>query len=405
MEREKERILKTIDEARGDLLALSKNIHDNPELGFEEKKALGFISSTLEKHGFSVIRGYGGLDTAFRAEKKGAKDGPRLAFLAEYDALKGIGHGCGHNLIAACSTGAFLGLASVMEELSGSVCLIGTPAEEGGAGKVKLLRNGAFDDVDFALMMHPSGGGSNLVGRGGRAACTVKIHFTGKGAHSSVPKNGINALSAVLQLFWQIDLMRPTFDPQDNINGIITNGGSAANVIPAEAACEFCLRADTMRRIEELIGLIRVCMENAEKLTGAKGEISWEDISAERYPNRPMCQAFKDNMALLGIQMEWPDPKKQYGSSDIGNVSIRMPAIHDYLSITDDASVQAHTIQYTAAAITPQAQEVCLKGAKGLAMTGYDILSNPEFQREILEYHRAQVPEYYRQDFAGQSKL
>lgn len=122
------------------------------------------------------------------AEKEGSKPGPTVAFLAEYDALKGVGHGCGHNLIATCSTGAFLGLASVMEDLPGKVCIIGTPAEEGGAGKVKLLKNGAFDDVDFALMMHPSSGGSNLVGRGGRAACSVKVHFTGKGAHSSVPK-------------------------------------------------------------------------------------------------------------------------------------------------------------------------------------------------------------------------
>ena len=198
-------------------------------------------------------------------------------------------------------------------------------------------------------MMHPSSGGSNLVGRGGRAACSVKVHFTGKGAHSSVPKNGINALSAVIHVFQQIDLMRPTFDPQDNINGIISNGGSAANVIPASADCEFCIRADTMKRIEELIDVIKLCVRNAEQLTGAKADISWGEISAERYPNRPMCQAFKDNMETLGIEMKWPDPKAQYGSSDVGNVSIKIPAIHDYLSITDDKTIQAHTkaVSYT----------------------------------------------------------
>lgn len=396
MDEKKEKIVEAVEQAREDLLALSKNIHDNPELGFEEFKALGFISDTLEKHGFSVRKGYGGLETSFRADLKGNGEGPTVAFLAEYDALNGVGHGCGHNLIATCSVGAFLGLASVMNELPGRISIIGTPAEEGGAGKVKLLAKGAFDDVDFALMMHPSGGGSNLVGRGGRAACSVYVNFYGKGAHSSAPKNGINALSAVISVFNQIDLARPTFDPQDNINGIISNGGTAANIIPAFASCAFCIRADTMKRIEELIELIKTCVANAERLTGARGEVIWGDISAERYPSRPMCQAFKDNMHELGIEMTWPDPKKQYGSSDIGNVSIKMPAIHDYLSITDDKTIQAHTVEYAQASATPEAQEVCLKGAKGLAMTGYDILSSKEFQKEILEFHDSQIPEFYK---------
>ena len=244
--------------------------------------------------------------------------------------------------------------------------------------------------------MHPSSGGSNLVGRGGRAACGISVEFFGKGAHSSVPQNGINALSAVINLFNQIDLMRPTFDPQDNINGIITDGGTASNIIPPYARASFCVRAETMKRIEELIEVIRRCAQNAEALTGARAEITMEDISAERYPNKPMNQAFKDNMHTLGIEMQWPDPKKQYGSSDIGNVSIKIPAIHDYLSITDDKNVQAHTVEYAACAATPQAIDVCIKGAKGLAMTGYDILASEDFQREIKEYHLQQVPDFYR---------
>ncbi|MEY8394950.1 M20 family metallopeptidase [Lachnospiraceae bacterium 45-P1] len=396
MDNKKQKIVETVEAAREDLLKLSKNIHDNPELGFEEFKAVDFISETLENHGFSVEKGYGGLPTSFRADAKGNGDGPTVAFLAEYDALNGIGHGCGHNLIATCAVGAFLGLSSLLDSVPGRICIIGTPAEEGGAGKVKLLANGAFDDVDYALMMHPSGGGSNLVGRGGRAACTVKVSFRGKGAHSSAPQNGINALSAVISVFNQIDMARPTFDPQDNINGIISDGGTASNIIPAFASCAFCLRADTMKRIEDLIQLIKTCVANAERLTGAKGEVTWDDISAERYPSKPICQAFKDNMHELGIEMTWPDPKKQYGSSDIGNVSIKIPAIHDYLSITDDASIQAHTVEYTEAAASPEAQEVCLKGAKGLAMTAYDILSNPEFQKEIREFHDKQIPEFYK---------
>ena len=211
-----------------------------------------------------------------------------------------------------------------------------------------------------------------------------------------MPKNGINALSAAISVFNQIDLARPTFDPQDNINGIISEGGTAANIIPSFASCYFCLRADTMKRIEDLIALIRQCVENAERLTGAKGEVSWDDISAERYPSKPICQAFKDNMHELGIEMTWPDPKKQYGSSDIGNVSIKIPVIHDYLSITDDTTIQAHTVEYAKAAGSPEAFEVCLKGAKGLAMTAFDILSSKEFQKEIQEYHEKQIPEFYK---------
>ena len=141
---------------------------------------------------------------------------------------------------------------------------------------------------------------------------------------------------------------------------------------------------------------MKKCAANAENLTGAKAEVSWDDISAERYPNKPMCQAFKDNMASQGIEMTWPDPNKQYGSSDIGNVSIKIPAIHDYLSITDDKEIQAHTTEYAAAAGTPEAQEVCLKGAKGLAMTGCDILSSEAFQKEIREYHDKQIPDFYK---------
>ena len=151
-----------------------------------------------------------------------------------------------------------------------------------------------------------------------------------------------------------------------------------------------------MKRIEELIEIIKGCVRNSENLIGAKADISQGEISAERYPNRPMCQAFKDNMKSLGIDMSWPDPKKQYGSSDIGNVSIKLPAIHDYLSITDDTSVQAHTVEYAAAAGSKEAFEICLKGAKGLAMTGFDILSNSALQKEIRDFHRQQIPDFYK---------
>ena len=315
MNQNKLKIIETIDGMQNELLTLSHQIHDHPEVGFQEHQAVRFISSFLEKHGFEVETPYCGLDTSFKVVKKGKGSGPRISFLAEYDALRGIGHGCGHNIIATCAVGAFSGLSAIMDNYNGEISIIGTPAEEGGAGKVILLERGGFDETDYALMMHPSGGGSNLVGRGGRAATTIHVSFHGKSAHSSAPSNGINALSAAIHVFNQIDLMRPTFQIQDNINGVILEGGTAANVIPELARCEFNLRAETMMRIEFLIDLVKSSIERAEALTRARAEVTVEPIYAERYPNRPMCETFKNNMESLGISMSWPTPGKLYGSS------------------------------------------------------------------------------------------
>lgn len=288
-----------------------------------------------------------------------------------------------------------MGAASVMDQFPGKVSIFGTPAEEGGAGKVILLEAGVFDDVDFALMMHPTSGKS-LIARGGRASTNMKVVFSGKAAHSSNPGKGINALSAAMAAFWNIDLLRPTFEMQDNVNGILREGGTAANVIPDRAVCDFSLRARTMLELETLAGKVRHAAESAAFLTGAKAEITMERIYAERYPNLPMCEAFKKNMEELGEQMEYPDPNMLYGSSDIGNVSIRIPAIHDYLSIAPEG-VASHHPDFAEAAISPRADAVCIKAAKGLAMTAADIFSDESFRKKIREYHKNQVPKEYRE--------
>lgn len=402
MNEQKTKIVEYINSIHDELAQLARDIHDNPELGCEEYKAVEFISKVLENHGFTVQKGYAGVPTAFRADAPGKGDGPCVAFLAEYDAMAGLGvdkkspgHACGHNLIATCSTAAFLALAQQMSDFDGRICLIGTPAEETLGCKIAILNNGGFDDVQYALMMHPSSGGSNLVGRGGRASGSFVVDFKGKSVHSSNPKMGINALNAVISVFNQIDMLRPTFDPQDNINGIIPVGGTVTNAIPEDARGAFSLRAETMQRIEELLEIMKRCVANAENLTGAKATVKIGKITAERYPNRPLNQAFKDNMAELGIEMVWPNPKMLYGSSDIGNVSIRMPIIHDYLSITDE-NVPSHSSDYTAITDTPEAIDIALKGGMGLAMTAIDVLSSKEFQEEALQYHAQQVPEFYK---------
>jgi len=397
-------ILSYIESIRAEIEKLALDIYAHPELCYEEYTSMNLVADVCEKHGYKVQRGYAGLETSMRADAIGQEGGPCVAFLAEYDALPGcgldggVGHGCGHNLIAACSTAAFLGLASVIKNYKGSVCLIGTPAEEGGGGKIKLLANGGFKDVNYSLMMHPTNGGvkANLVGRGGRASCDVVVNFKGKAAHSSKPSNGINALNAVISLFNHIDMLRPTFETQDNINGIITKGGVAANIIPAEAEAKFCVRAETMHRIEELIALIDKCASCASALTGATYEVIQGDISAERYCNKPMNQAFKDAMEAQGVEMCWPKPGLMYGSSDIGNVSIVMPIIHDYLSISEEKGVQAHNVSYTIEACKPQALDMAVKGGIGLAEVGLKILSDDAFRKEVDEYHKNQIPDFYK---------
>jgi amidohydrolase len=396
MNTSKERVIATIDSYAEELTRLSHGIHANPEIAFTERKSSTMIAGLLERHGYHVAMGLGGLETAFIATQEGTKEGPHVAFLAEYDSLPGIGHGCGHNIIATCAAGAFLGAASVIDTLGGKVSIIGTPAEESGAGKAILLEAGAFDGVDFALMMHPTSGKS-IIKRGGRAATTVDITFRGKAAHSSVPGLGINALSAVICTFQNIDVLRSTFEMQDNVNGVIMKGGTAANVIPDEAACTFSVRARTLLDLRALVEKLKRAAQSASLLTGAIPEVSVHRMYAERYPNGPMCEAFKENMSLLGEEMGYPDPNVMYGSSDIGNVSIKLPAIHDYLWIAGE-EVNSHSKEFAEAAISPRADEVCIKGAKGLAMTAVDILSDGDFQVQINGFHREQVPPEYRRE-------
>lgn len=394
MEDLKKQVCDAIEAQSSRLIDLSHEIHANPEIGFTEYKSSKLLTDFLSSLGFSARLGIGGLDTAFIATKCGKREGPHIAFLAEYDSLPGIGHACGHNIIATSAVGAFLGTAAVMEELAGKISIIGTPAEENGAGKAILLEQGVFDDVDYAMMIHPTSGKS-LINRGGRASTTVHIKFRGRATHSANPGRGINALSAVISTFNHIDMMRPTFEMQDNVNGIITDGGKASNVIPGEAACDFSLRSRTMLDLERLIEKVKTAAECAEHLTGAVAKVQVERIYAERYPNLPMCEALKRNMEALGEQMDYPDPNVMYGSSDIGNVSIKIPAIHDYLSIAPEG-VNSHHPDFAKAAASARADEVCIKASKGLAMTALDILLDEGFQEEIKEYHEKQVPSEYK---------
>jgi len=390
----KDTILKAADEARNELLELSHRIHDNPELGMQEHRAVQWQSELLRHHGFEVQAPYGGLDTAYRATFHGKSTGPHIAFLAEYDALRGVGHGCGHNVIAASSVGAGIALAAVMDKIGGEVVVIGTPAEETVGGKIILAEHGAFDDVDFVLMMHPAT--TNLVKRGGRAAVGINITYDGRGAHSAGPEDGINALTSLITAFNGIDAVRQAWSlaERPTINGIITAGGSASNIICDHAAAEFTARADSRRFLKKMIEDVRHAAEAGALITGAKLTFTTDLIYAERRPNHVMGDAFKANMESLGEQMNEPDPTMATGSSDIGNVSLLVPSIHEYLWIAPKGTLE-HTDVFCAAAASPRADDVVILGAKGLAMTGYDLLTDADLRQRVqAEFAASGLPDH-----------
>ena len=387
----REIIIDKIDRIEGELIELGNKIHEKPELSFNEYEAVKNITTVLEGHGFKVEKGIGGLETAFRGEYSGAASGPTVAFLAEYDALPEIGHGCGHNLITTMAVGAAIGLKEVANSINGKIIVLGTPAEEGGGGKIKMLEGGCFDDIDYVLMMHPCV--NNLISRGALAARGIRIEYHGKSVHSSFPEGGINALQGVIQTFNMIDQFRGLFPIKTNVNGIIKDGGRAANIIPDYAACEFSVRAATVKDLNIVMEYIEHIIETVEKLLGVRANIEKSQMYAERYPNKHIDEKLKENIAQFGIDMEYPDPDMKYGSSDIGNVSLKIPSIHSYIKIAEKG-VNSHSKDFTKAANSPQAYNEIIKATKAMALTGYDILINEELQKNIDDEFRLTVPKY-----------
>ena len=384
----KERILKRADELKDELLRLSHDIHAHPETSFEEVRAAAWQKELLEKHGFEVEAPFCGMETAFRAVKKSGKPGPVVAFLSEYDALNGLGHACGHNIIAASAVGAGIALASVLDETAGEIQVIGTPGEEERGGKICIVERGGFAGVDFALMVHPNT--KNIIGRGGLAAQGVRVEFLGRAAHSAVPDKGVNALTSLIAFFNGIDTLRQTWPNSAKINGIITRGGTASNIIPDLAEAHFTVRASTKKELVAMYRDLNRVAEAAAMVTGASFILDGEPVYAERYPNAAMGEAFKRNMESLGEVMEYPDPRERVGSSDVGNVSLELPVIHEYLAIAD-TSVAGHTPEFREAAVSPRGDEVVLLAAKGLALTGWDLLSDGDFREAAREEYRRKV--------------
>ena len=378
----KERVWERIEELADELWDLALKIHDNPELGFKEYKAANWLTEELRKGGFEVEIPYGGLETAFRAEHPERSEGPAIAILAEYDALPELGHACGHNLIATIAVGAALGLSPLKKELPGRLVVLGTPAEEGGGGKILLVRAGAFRDIDLAMMVHPAD--QTLVGRGSLAITEVVIEFKGKAAHaSSEPEKGVNALDAVIQTFNSLNALRQHIKDGARIHGIITHGGVKPNIVPEYAAANFYVRAPENDYRDELVEKLRRCAEGAALATGA--ELTFKKVGHEYKairPNHHLAQAFRRNLESLGYPVE--EPKGGLGSTDMGDVSWEVPAIHPYIRITE-GEVPGHSREFAEAARSEQAKKAMLAAAKAVAGTCIDVWTDPALYQAIRE--------------------
>jgi amidohydrolase len=381
LDRLKTRTAEAVDRLAEDLWALALRIHAHPELAYREEKAAAWLTEFLEQHGCRVERGVGGLPTAFRAEVPGSGPGPTVAILAEYDALPEIGHACGHNVIATAGGGAGAAVAAAVGAAGlpfpGRLLVVGTPAEEGGAGKVRLLEAGVFRDVDAALMIHPRSGTQTW--RPALGLMKAKVEYFGKAAHaSSWPWRGVNALNAVIGLFNALDAMRQQLRPDARVHGIITAGGQQPNIIPEYTAAEFYLRSLDRGYLQEVRRRFEAAAAGAATATGCRVEVTVDPtVHDPLKPNAAMAELFGQNLDRIGFPVDPDEPEAGYGSTDAGNVSQVLPMIHPYIRIAPDGT-PGHSRDFAAAAASPLARAGMVAGAKALALTALDLLARPE---------------------------
>jgi len=379
----KGRVCEAVDRLEEKLRGVSRFIYENPELKFEEVRAAKLLADELAAAGFDVRLGAAGLDTAIVATHPEVSDGPTVAIIGEYDALPGIGHACGHNLIAAAGLGAALAVGTVKGDLPGRLVFFGTPGEEGGGGKVIMAEAGLFDGVDAAMMFHPAS--HTVVDWGSLAITEVNIEFFGKAAHASgSPEKGVNALDAVIQTFNSLNALRQHIKDGSRIHGVITDGGAKPNIVPEHASANFYVRAEENDYRDELLEKLRACAEGAALATGArlKFELVGHSYKAMK-PNRILGDAFVRNLASLGWGLN-PPKDRSMGSTDMGDVSQLVPSIHAYLQICPE-DVAGHSREFAAAAGSEEGVRAMLTAAKGLAMTAVDVLSDPRMSELMWE--------------------
>ena len=371
----KDAISQAVDRLADELEALSTKIHDHPELAYKEVQACAWLCDFLGRQGFKVEPGAGGVETAFRATIE-TGEGPTVAILCEYDALPGIGHACGHNVIATSGAGAGAALAAVRAQLpKGRIHVIGTPAEEGGGGKIKLIQAGLFKDVDAAMMIH--GFDRTLLHQDLLGIARATFEFAGKASHASAdPWEGVNALDACVQTYNAVSMLRQQVRPDCRIHGIITSGGAAANIIPEYASATFYMRAPRIDQMWDLYGRVVACAEGAAQAAGCRLTVTkHESVYEPMKSSRVLLDLFEANMKSVGLAEGEPIPDRK-GSSDVGNVSQVLPTIQPMIGIAP-VGMAIHTREFAEAAVKPLARQGMLAAAKAMALTTFDLLADP----------------------------
>jgi amidohydrolase len=369
-----------VERAREELVALSHRIHAHPELGFEEERACGWLCELLASAGLQVERGLGDLPTAFAAR---AGEGPlHVVVCAEYDALPGVGHACGHNLIAAMAAGAGLALAAVADDVGLRVTVLGTPAEEGGGGKILLLRQGAFAGAHAAMMVHPSP--YEIPEMPIIAVTQLRVAYTGKEAHASAyPHLGVNAADALVVAQTAIGLLRQHLLPSDRVHGIVTHGGDAPNVVPAHTTGTWMVRAATLEQLGEVQAKVTRCFEAGALATGTSLEIAEDhDPYAEMHHDHELAAVYRRNAEALGRRFD-ERPDRGAGSTDMGNVSLALPSIHPTIGI-DALPAVNHQPEFTARCVTPAADRAVADGAVAMAWTAIDAAVEEPLRSRLL---------------------
>ncbi len=378
-------VLDAIDRERETILHVADQIHAHPEIAMQERFACDLLASTIERYDFSVERQSGGVETAFKA-KLGRGNGPAVAFLAEYDALPGLGHGCGHNLIASSNLAAAIGLSAVIDKIPGQVMLIGTPAEEAIGGKVLMIDGGAFDDVDIALSSHHAGDETTVATEPPQGTCLavqeMRFEYRGKTAHAAAdPHEGINALNAVILLFTGLDALRQHVTSDARIHGIITDGGKAPNIVPDYAAADFYFRAASKEYLATLVERGIAVAQGAASMTGATLTVNHGIIYDDVRPSYTLGRLLQSKFGAVGLEEHISaESRRQSGpgpySTDLGNVSRRMPTSAIQFAISE-TPIRGHSTEVVEASISELGRENSIKTGKALALAALDLLLDP----------------------------
>jgi len=386
----KQRVCDRIDALRDELVGVSLDIHAHPEENFVEHYAHGLLTSVVESHGLPVTRAAYGLDTAF--ESKSGSAGTTVAVICEYDALPGIGHACGHNVIAAAGLGAGLALAEVVDEAGGRLRLLGTPAEEGGGGKIEMARAGAFTDVDAAMMVHPAD--ADRAKMNAIAIQHALVRYEGAAAHAAAaPHLGRNALDAAVLGYVNVAALRQHIMTTERIHGVFLKAGEKPNIVPREAEMDWYVRSNTIETLQPLKARVAACLEAGAHASGCTCTVSWQkNPFADMIDNAPMLAAYTANSERLGRPMD-PDGAFGGGSTDMGNVSYLVPSIHPMVAVAP-SGVSLHTPEFAEYATGPAATRAILDGAKAMAMTAVDLWLDGNLRTEArAAFGDGRVPE------------